>query len=197
MGTVDEARWPQLGLDLAHPTFVADGALTRKILGIELGDRVDVTGLPSWLPPFPVRAVVQGYTETIKPLTLSERDGSSANAPFSYKIVWNCTPYSPYRVGLYTDYTARFSNDNTVLAGTMTTTSTSRTMTINYGPLWTTTAGDFPFDILVAGEQMTVTNITGTSSPQTFTVTRSVNGVVKAHSAGESVQLYDPVYYGL
>jgi hypothetical protein len=29
-------------------------------------------------------------------------------------------------------------------------------------------------------------------TPQTFTVTRSVNGVVKAHTAGESVSLANP-----
>ena len=38
---------------------------------------------------------------------------------------------------------------------------------------------------------MTVTNITGSSSPQTFTVTRSVNGVVKAQSAGVAVALWN------
>ena len=63
--------------------------------------------------------------------------------------------------------------------------------TTNSGsPLWTTAAADFPFDVTIAGEQITVTNITGTSSPQTFTVTRSVNGVVKAQSAGAAVALF-------
>jgi hypothetical protein len=59
-------------------------------------------------------------------------------------------------------------------------------------PLWTTSAGDFPFDVVVSGERMTVTNITGASSPQTFTITRSVNGVVKAQSAGADVRLFFP-----
>jgi hypothetical protein len=36
---------------------------------------------------------------------------------------------------------------------------------------------------------MTVTNISGLSSPQTFTVTRSTNGVVKAQAAGAAVVL--------
>jgi Concanavalin A-like lectin/glucanases superfamily len=64
-------------------------------------------------------------------------------------------------------------------------------------PLWTTASGDFPFDILVSGERMTVTNITGSSSPQTFTVTRSVNGVVKSQSAGTDVRLFFPPIYSL
>ena len=66
--------------------------------------------------------------------------------------------------------------------------------TTNAGsPLWTTSAGDFPFDINIGGEQITVTNITGASSPQTFTVTRSVNGVVKAQSSGADVRLFFPM----
>lgn len=36
--------------------------------------------------------------------------------------------------------------------------------------------------------------ITGTSSPQTFTVVRSVNGLVKAHASGDDVRLYSPTY---
>jgi hypothetical protein len=39
---------------------------------------------------------------------------------------------------------------------------------------------------------MTVTDISGSSSPQTFTVTRSVNGVVKSHAIGDPVRLFTP-----
>jgi hypothetical protein len=63
--------------------------------------------------------------------------------------------------------------------------------------LWTTIASDMPFDILMGGEQMTVTNITGSSSPQTFTVTRGVNGVVRSHSAGEDLRLFSPTNISL
>jgi hypothetical protein len=67
--------------------------------------------------------------------------------------------------------------------------------------VWTTTAAhssDFPFDIEVintgalSGERMTVTAITGSSSPQTFTVTRGVNGISVAHSSGATVRLWRP-----
>lgn len=61
---------------------------------------------------------------------------------------------------------------------------------------WTTNAAHFPFNIMIKREKMTVTNITGTTSPQTFTVTRSVNGVAKSHSAGEEVHLADVYYWG-
>jgi hypothetical protein len=65
-------------------------------------------------------------------------------------------------------------------------TSLSVTVT-NVRDLWKTGAVSIP--ITVAGEQMTVTNITGATSPQTFTVTRSANGVTKAQLAGAEVHV--------
>jgi hypothetical protein len=50
----------------------------------------------------------------------------------------------------------------------------------------------FPFDILIGGERMTVTAITGTTLSQTMTVTRSINGVVKTHLTGAPVALFRP-----
>jgi hypothetical protein len=64
------------------------------------------------------------------------------------------------------------------------------TTTNSGSPLWTTSSGDFPFYVQMAGEVIEVTNITGASSPQPFTITRSVNGVVKAQTAGTTVSLY-------
>jgi hypothetical protein len=39
--------------------------------------------------------------------------------------------------------------------------------------------------------------VSGAASPQTATVTRSVNGVVKAQSSGAQVQLYQPMTLSL
>jgi len=50
----------------------------------------------------------------------------------------------------------------------------------------------FPIDIIIGGERMTCTDITGAALTQTFTVTRSVNGVVKSHTAGAAVQIFRP-----
>jgi hypothetical protein len=35
------------------------------------------------------------------------------------------------------------------------------------------------------------------TAPQAFTVVRSINGVVKSHSAGEDVRLHNPTILGL
>lgn len=76
----------------------------------------------------------------------------------------------------------------------MTTTSTSRTMTVPE-PGWTHADGDY--DVVIGGEVMTVTDVTGTPPTQTFTLVRSRNGVVKTHAAGEAVELADPAYVGI
>ena len=68
------------------------------------------------------------------------------------------------------------------------------------GPRWVDSAGspaDFPFDVMVNGERMTVTAVDGTSEVQTFSVIRGVNGVRRAHSAGSAVALADPAYVTL
>lgn len=65
-------------------------------------------------------------------------------------------------------------------------------------PLWTTAAGEAPFDILVGGERMTVNaTITGATNPQTLPVTRAVNGVSKAHPIGADVRLAEPLILAL
>lgn len=56
---------------------------------------------------------------------------------------------------------------------------------------------EFPFSVRVAGEVMTVTGVTSATSPQTFTVVRSVNGVAKAQSSGASVVLENPAHVAL
>ena len=56
---------------------------------------------------------------------------------------------------------------------------------------------DGDFDIVIGGERMTVTAVSGTGTSQTLTVARSVNGVTKTHAAGADVELFIPARYGL
>lgn len=59
-------------------------------------------------------------------------------------------------------------------------------------PVWTTAAADFPFDVTMGGERVTVTGVSGSSSPQTFTLARAANGVLKAQAVNTAVSLYQP-----
>lgn len=181
LGTVDEARYPQLVIDLAHESFAGDGALTTAVYELEVGDRVTVNNPPSWLPPEAISQLVQGYSEEL--------------GNFEHSIVLNCSPESPYRVATY-DGTARYEPYDTVLAEDLDTTETSVDITTPTGPLWSTSASGF--QIVVGGEVMTVTAVgSATGTVQTLTVVRSVNGVVKSHESGAEVRMFQPAIYAL
>ena len=185
MGTVDEPRYPVITANLAR-TEVA--ALTGALQEADIGDRIDITSPPPWLPPGSIKQIIAGGTETLGGYVFAE--------------AWNAIPESPWEVGILDDLVLGHADtDGSTLHAGITSGAASMTVdtTANVPafPLWTTAAGDFPFDVILGGEIVTVTNITGGASPQTFTITRSVNGVVKAHSAGEDIRLAHPMIISL
>ncbi|MEU1372975.1 hypothetical protein ABZ442_04835 [Streptomyces triculaminicus] len=184
MGTVDEARYPQVSVNLAHNAFASNPALKSAVLGLRQGDRVVITDPPSWLPPDDISLIVLGLSETID--------------HFEHRITLNCAPASPYEIGVLdsADH-ARLDTAGSELAAALDSSSTSVSVSTTSGPVWTTDAGDMPFDVRVGGEVMRVSAVSGSSSPQTFTVTRSVNGIVKSHSAGVDVRLANPTTIAL
>lgn len=184
LGTVDDPRYPTISVNLRAPEVGNQLTVLNAALVADIGDVLTIANPPAWLPPYQVRQIVQGYTETL--------------GTFEHDIVFNCSPEAPYRVMQLDDPVLSVSDtDGSTLAatyplGTETTLLVATTGAQPGSPLWTTTGGAFPFDVQVGGERITVTGITGVSSPQTFTVTRSVNGVVKPQTAGTDVRLYQP-----
>ncbi|MCF3101417.1 hypothetical protein IPZ58_07465 [Streptomyces roseoverticillatus] len=184
MGTVDEARYPQVSVNLAHPTFTANQALKTAVLRLRQGDRVVITNPPAWLPPDDISLIVLGLAETID--------------HFEHRITLNCAPASPYEVGvLDSGDHGRLDTAGAELAAAVDSSSTSISVSTTSGPAWTTDTADMPFDVRAGGEVMRVTAVSGSSSPQTFTVTRSVNGIVKSHSAGTDLSLANPTVIAL
>lgn len=180
LGTVDEARFPQISVNLAHPSFVSNPTLRNQVLAVRQGDRITVTGVPS--QPDSVEQIVLGFSEKI--------DG------FQHRITFNCAPESPYRVAVLDDSVlSRLDGDSTLGQDVGAADTSLLVVTPSDGALWTTS--DTPFDIRVGGERMTVTAVSGAASPQTFTVTRSVNGVTKPQAAGTAVTLNQPAVVAL
>ncbi|WP_406336650.1 hypothetical protein OG814_33370 [Streptomyces zaomyceticus] len=173
VGTVDGLRYPQITIDLANPRV---WPLIRSIYLADVGDKIRLTNLPDDDGPDDVDLIIRGYKETV--------------TSKKWQITFTCTPGTPYDV-LQLDAPAygRLDTGGSQLASGISSSATSLSVTVTGAALWSTTAGDRPFDIVVGGERMTVTNLTGASSPQTFTVTRSVNGVVKSHLAAAPVKL--------
>lgn len=180
LGTVDEARYPTIGVHLEDAWWATRPDTVRDVLALDIGDRFDVTDLPDWLPPFPVSVIVQGITETI--------------TPFTYGLQLTCSPAEPYATAAW-GRSDLWDNETTALDADITAIATSVAVKWSAGPAWTDVDGDF--DVLVGGEQMTVTAVTGATSPQTFTVVRGVNGFSGAHLTDAAVTLYRPAYWAL
>ncbi|MGW1035000.1 hypothetical protein ACWD4Z_22790 [Streptomyces antibioticus] len=83
------------------------------------------------------------------------------------------------------------------LASDVSATATSLSVETTLGPVWTQDPTHCPFDARLGGEVVTVLSVTGATSPQTWNVRRSVNGVVKAQRAGTSIRLARPAVRAL
>ncbi len=129
-------------------------------------------------------------------------------------FVLNGAPEGPYAVGVV-NADKRLDSGSSTLNGAL---SASATGTFSVavsalGDLWITTANHqpdvfgtnhFPVDIMIGGERITVSGISGATSPQTFTISaRGVNGVKqsgfvgKAHASGVEVHVAEPFILGL
>ena len=181
LGTVDDFRWPVIPVNMAR---AAVAGVQAAVQACDVGDYIEIINPPDQLPPDPIKQLIAQTVEVL--------------GGFHWTITFTGIPESPYETGIFDDETyGRADTDGSELQSGVSSTATSLTVSTTgpSGILWTTSAGDFPLDVAIDGERMTVTNITGSSSPQTFTVTRSVNGVVKSHSAGADVRLWTaPVY---
>lgn len=148
LGTVDEPRYPAIGVQLAHQSITSSPVLRQAILAITPADRVQVVNTPVWLPPDGIDQLVLGFTERID--------------QFTHAISWNTTPASPYKVAVLEDLVLGHcdTDGSTLTVGcTPTDTSVLVTTTDPTMPLWTTNGGDYPFDLAVGGERWTVTGI--------------------------------------
>ena len=172
LGTTNEERYPKVRVDLAAPDV--DAALVEDVLDVDVDDRLLVTS-PQSLYLWSIDLHARGYTEVL-------RDA------FGHSITFNCVPSSPHQTAeLDNEFRSKLAPTTCQLAADVTTTATSWSVTIE--PVATTTAGEYPVYVVCEGEEVRVDSVSGASSPQTFTVTRSINGVVKAHTSTTPIRL--------
>lgn len=186
LGTVDEPRYPTVA-GFLNDDQISEG-LRLSILDVDVGDRVTIASPPAWLPPDTISVLVQGTSETVD--------------DFVYALEFNTSPESPYQVGEYEAAAAagyRYDAAGSSLAAAFVAgTDTSMSVTVSTLPLWVTAVGELPLEVECGGARLTVTAISGVSSPQTFTVsTTVVNGVTKTIPAGTAVRLWQPAVYAL
>ncbi|MFD5814422.1 hypothetical protein [Streptomyces sp. NPDC127038] len=146
LGTVDEARFPTVSVNLAHPSITP--TMRRAILAIRAGDRIQITNPPVWLPPDTIDQLVLGTSETI--------------SRFEHRLTFNCQPASPFnQIGYLDGSTARIDTDDSALLAAVSSGATSLDVAPVNDPsmLWTTDTAEVPWDIRVGGEVMRVTAV--------------------------------------
>lgn len=146
LGTVDEARYPAIPVNLARTNFTGSTAQQLAVARLDIGDRVDVANPPAWMPPDDITQLAVGYTERLN--------------GFEHTITWVGVPASPWRVAVFDDGVSRYSGDGTTLAEDLDTTETGIDVTNPSGVEWG--HGDGDYGVVTGGEVMTVTGVAST-----------------------------------
>ncbi len=181
------SRYPSVALDLHHPMFTSDPDLFQMIQNLDIGDVIEITDLPTFMAPDALQLLIRGVQETMY--------GQM------WEITYSTVPYGPYLTsetqtrGEYSNFRAsQHTIDGVVqtqLNADINSSTTSIAIKTLSGPLLAQGAVSPSCTIKIDGEFMEVTNVSGSSSPQTVTVTRGVVGnYVAAHSANAYVYLY-------
>ena len=175
VGSADEPRYPVLTTDLGFPEVAG---ITDDLRAVGIGDQLVVTDAPAWLPPGDIRQLAAGLTETL--------------ATHEWVDEWHTVPASPYDVASAGAGSRAGAGGAAVHAATPAGSASFRVDIAAGYPLWTTDPADFPLDVMISGQRVRVTAISGTTTPQMFTVgTWAVNGVVKDLAAGDAVIVAD------
>lgn len=176
-GTVPGKRYPSLTIDFLRAPNLLAGYRNLRLCG-----RAQVTNPPKQHSRITADVLLPGWTTVI----------NGRRGPWT--LTANCSRYDPYNAGVLGDASTSSAwlqcDTTTVLAAELVQGATLLSVTAT--PLFTTTADlvTHPLSLLVGGEVMAVSAISGGANPQTFTVARSLN---KRHAAGTPVQVHRPL----
>jgi hypothetical protein len=175
--TIDRAWYRSITIDLvANPSLINDANFLFP------GDTITVAGIERETVRLTVVGLVEQHGHATRTVTIKT------------------IPADTDDILRYDTVGDRWGAATTTLAGALTTSTTALPFTsTDPKDRWLTTG--MPFDIVIAGERMTLLAMTaavGTGPyTQTGTVNRAVNGVVKAHTAGTPIQVFDAARWAL
>jgi hypothetical protein len=182
-GTVAADRYPTVTVNLGASGVGAD--VQAAVLCADAFERLQVVNASAAKIFDALDQLARGYTE----LLVDEQE---------HKVIFDCAPYAPYRTFVL-DSDRLDTDDSTLAAGVAAGLALPYTLSVATAagsPLWTTDGAQFPLDVTIAGQRLTISGISGAASPQTFTVSARANGVDKAQVAGAKVTLADPGLLG-
>lgn len=172
-GSWDELRWFDVEFELAKP-LIADNLVRLDALrSIDLGQALQLTGLPDFLPVRDPEIAVIAYTEVL--------------SRFLWSLVINTKPARPLRTVSMYDLLSRVGSSASTLTSDIDAAVTSFSVTGSTYTAWKYST-DCYISVSDDKEKMLVTGITGTG-PWTFTVIRGTEAFT--HDAGASVRLWD------
>ena len=180
LGTVEGYRYPQLNIDLRT---IPNKALNW--LSCFPNSRVDITNITDYVTQHPngdIITLLEGWSERL--------------GRFEWQATLNLSPGEPWKIARLASPTSdtnqfigRLESGFSTLNSSASAGATSLSVATTTGkPLWTRDSDDFPFYVVVGGWRIRVTNITGSSSPQTFTV----DAIPAAISSGAEVTVWQP-----
>jgi hypothetical protein len=180
VGTADGPRFTNLSVNLRADSLVNTNKPIQA-LDVGVGDLITVQNAQLRRIYDDINLIVWGYTEKF-------------NTQYEHTITYNTAPGDVYKqFTLDSSSLGRIDSSSSVLNEDLTTTEPDIDIAFTEaGDQWSTTVGDFPFDVLIGGERVTLTANSGSTSPQTATGTRSVNSVVKTQATGAKVRLFRP-----
>lgn len=204
-GAWRERRIPNLTVELNRPEIYSDTLLFGDTLAWDVGRPVSITDLADApTPPDDMHMVGFGYTETFNGFLWSIVGNTGPAGPYWTPILGDESEKSDPRLDA-TDLLHSVVNGDHTSGDTTIAVKTDATYPTKF---WVDSTnypdeigGGVTFNIKIAGEVMTVSEITAPSLvsgfyEQTFTVTRSVNTIVKAIADGTPVFLAEPSFLG-
>jgi hypothetical protein len=159
LGTIDKPLYPAAVVELAADAVLADSSIANRLRDLRPGRMFEVTGAEEVFEYDAVPLMCVGYTMVVSQFQCE------------YSLIGE--PAGPFTVfELEHDDLGRLDSGTASLENAIDATQTTFTVQVDDTTVWIDSAThptDFPFDILVGGERMTVTDIT-TATPSFVSV---------------------------
>lgn len=156
LGIDDSARWPNVQLGFHTEPWINR---QEELLSVDVGHRMVIESLESIDVYDPSNQLIRGYAESF--------DGNKM-----HYISFNDVSERLYHVLEFdnTELDCRWAaaDGSTALGEPLTTTQTGAVDVTVGATEWTTDAGDFPLDIMIDGERVTLSDINGSPSGPSF-----------------------------
>lgn len=143
-GTLDEEHYPRISVALENRRIAASPTKIEAILGLDIGQRVDITDTPDFLPARDIRQIIIGYEEWFD--------------QFQHQFSLNTIPERIFEVARYSD-SSRFDTAGSELYADVSSSATSISVDTTRGPVWSIDPAAIPIDLDVDGELMRVTAV--------------------------------------